>query len=101
MAEEPEVAEEFGPNAWLVDELYEQYRSDPNSVSASWQDFFADYRRDDVGGAPPQNGGPTASFPVERATTAEAAAPPAAASPTASPPAAAPKAPAQPQAAKA
>ena len=58
MADEPEVSEEFGPNAWLVDELYEQYRSDPNSVSASWQEFFADYRRDDVGagnGAPPQN----------------------------------------------
>ena len=33
-----------GPNAWLVDEMYEQYVADPSSVSESWQDFFADYR---------------------------------------------------------
>src|SRR3954464_9090959 len=32
----------FGPNAWLVDEMYEQYRADPSSVSESWRDFFAD-----------------------------------------------------------
>jgi 2-oxoglutarate decarboxylase len=36
----------FGPNAWLVDEMYEQYRADPASVSESWRDFFADYRSD-------------------------------------------------------
>src|ERR1700730_17125791 len=35
----------FGPNAWLVDEMYEQYRQDPSSVSASWREFFADYKR--------------------------------------------------------
>ena len=33
----------LGQNAWLVDEMYEQYRANPNSVSASWQEFFADY----------------------------------------------------------
>jgi 2-oxoglutarate decarboxylase len=33
----------LGPNAWLVDEMYEQYRQDPSSVSESWQEFFADY----------------------------------------------------------
>jgi 2-oxoglutarate decarboxylase len=33
-----------GPNAWLVDEMYEQYLADPTSVSDSWQDFFQDYR---------------------------------------------------------
>ena len=31
------------PNAWLVDEMYEQYRQDPASVSESWREFFADY----------------------------------------------------------
>jgi 2-oxoglutarate decarboxylase len=36
----------LGPNAWLVDEMHEQYLADPTSVSESWQDFFADYRRD-------------------------------------------------------
>ncbi|CAN5707331.1 multifunctional oxoglutarate decarboxylase/oxoglutarate dehydrogenase thiamine pyrophosphate-binding subunit/dihydrolipoyllysine-residue succinyltransferase subunit [soil metagenome] len=33
----------FGPNAWLVDEMYERYRSDPSSVAERWQEFFADY----------------------------------------------------------
>ncbi|MGH9288568.1 MAG: multifunctional oxoglutarate decarboxylase/oxoglutarate dehydrogenase thiamine pyrophosphate-binding subunit/dihydrolipoyllysine-residue succinyltransferase subunit [Acidimicrobiales bacterium] len=36
----------LGPNAWLVDEMYEQYLDDPTSVSESWRDFFADYKRD-------------------------------------------------------
>ncbi len=36
----------LGPNAWLVDEMYEQYLQDPASVSESWRDFFADYQRD-------------------------------------------------------
>ena len=35
----------FGPNAWLVDDLYEQYLKDPASVSTTWQEFFADYQR--------------------------------------------------------
>jgi 2-oxoglutarate decarboxylase len=34
----------FGPNAWLVEDMYERYLADPSSVSASWQEFFADYR---------------------------------------------------------
>ncbi|HEX2849393.1 MAG TPA: multifunctional oxoglutarate decarboxylase/oxoglutarate dehydrogenase thiamine pyrophosphate-binding subunit/dihydrolipoyllysine-residue succinyltransferase subunit [Acidimicrobiales bacterium] len=34
----------LGPNAWLVDEMYDRYRSDPQSVSESWREFFADYR---------------------------------------------------------
>ena len=34
----------FGPNAWLVEDMYERYLADPASVSASWQEFFADYR---------------------------------------------------------
>ena len=31
-------------NTWLVEEMYEQYREDPSELSASWRDFFADYR---------------------------------------------------------
>ena len=34
----------FGANSWLVEEMYEQFVHDPNSVSDSWQEFFADYR---------------------------------------------------------
>ena len=41
----------FGPNAWLVDEMYEQYRSDPGSVAESWRDFFDGYGPDN-GSAP-------------------------------------------------
>ncbi len=37
-------AANFGANAWLVDDMYEQYRQDPQSVSESWRDFFQDYR---------------------------------------------------------
>ncbi|NNN22111.1 MAG: multifunctional oxoglutarate decarboxylase/oxoglutarate dehydrogenase thiamine pyrophosphate-binding subunit/dihydrolipoyllysine-residue succinyltransferase subunit, partial [Acidimicrobiales bacterium] len=34
----------FGPNAWLIDEMFDKFRSDPASVSSSWQEFFKDYR---------------------------------------------------------
>jgi len=33
----------FGPNEWLVDEIYQQYLTDRNSVDPAWWDFFADY----------------------------------------------------------
>ena len=44
MADAPRDFEDLGPNEWLVDEMYEQFRADPASVSESWRDFFADYR---------------------------------------------------------
>jgi 2-oxoglutarate decarboxylase len=34
----------FGPNEWLVQEMYERYQSDPSSVDKSWWEFFADYK---------------------------------------------------------
>src|SRR5688572_19601186 len=34
----------FGANSWLVEEMYEQYRADPESVGESWREFFEDYR---------------------------------------------------------
>ncbi|MBA3350588.1 MAG: hypothetical protein H0T12_08535, partial [Actinobacteria bacterium] len=42
------VAEEiqregFGPNEWLVDEMYHRYQENPKAVGESWQEFFADY----------------------------------------------------------
>ncbi len=33
----------FGPNEWLVDEIYQQYLSNKNSVDPSWWEFFGDY----------------------------------------------------------
>ncbi|HEY7281434.1 MAG TPA: multifunctional oxoglutarate decarboxylase/oxoglutarate dehydrogenase thiamine pyrophosphate-binding subunit/dihydrolipoyllysine-residue succinyltransferase subunit [Actinomycetota bacterium] len=34
---------EFGPNAWLIDEMYRRFREDPDSVGAAWRDFFEGY----------------------------------------------------------
>jgi 2-oxoglutarate decarboxylase len=34
----------FGANSWLVEEMYEQFRSDPDSVSETWREFFSDYK---------------------------------------------------------
>ncbi|MGW6200313.1 multifunctional oxoglutarate decarboxylase/oxoglutarate dehydrogenase thiamine pyrophosphate-binding subunit/dihydrolipoyllysine-residue succinyltransferase subunit [Kribbella sp. NPDC055110] len=36
----------FGANEWLVDELYEKYQQDPNSVDPAWLDFFKTYNPD-------------------------------------------------------
>jgi 2-oxoglutarate dehydrogenase E1 component len=35
----------FGPNSWLVEDLYERYLADPSSVAESWREFFSDYQR--------------------------------------------------------
>ncbi|HEX7187317.1 MAG TPA: multifunctional oxoglutarate decarboxylase/oxoglutarate dehydrogenase thiamine pyrophosphate-binding subunit/dihydrolipoyllysine-residue succinyltransferase subunit, partial [Actinomycetes bacterium] len=48
----------FGPNEWLVDELYQQYLEDKNSVDKAWWEFFEDYRPVDAV-TPPTNGGAT------------------------------------------
>src|SRR5438445_7156860 len=97
-AHQPDLTPSFGPNAWLVDEMYEQFRRDPSSVSESWQEFFADYRRGDEDGSASGNGSaltPTPAAPpaAAAAATAPAAAPPAApsapAAPAQAPPAAA------------
>ena len=61
----------FGPNAWLVDDLYEQYLADPSSVSASWREFFTDYQRSTV----PPVASAAAPAPAAPATPAPAPAP--------------------------
>ncbi len=38
----------FGPNAWLVDDMYDRYLADPSSVAESWREFFVDYQRSAV-----------------------------------------------------
>ncbi|MFZ2260971.1 MAG: hypothetical protein WAV52_09585, partial [Luteococcus japonicus] len=32
---------DFGANDWLIEEMYEQYKSDPSSVDAAWAAYFA------------------------------------------------------------
>ncbi|WP_312885307.1 multifunctional oxoglutarate decarboxylase/oxoglutarate dehydrogenase thiamine pyrophosphate-binding subunit/dihydrolipoyllysine-residue succinyltransferase subunit [Streptomyces physcomitrii] len=71
----------FGPNEWLVDEIYQQYLQDPNSVDRAWWDFFADYK---------PGGGAT-----QAKQTAAPAAPAAPSAPAQAPAPAAPAEPAQ------
>ncbi|MGW9494472.1 multifunctional oxoglutarate decarboxylase/oxoglutarate dehydrogenase thiamine pyrophosphate-binding subunit/dihydrolipoyllysine-residue succinyltransferase subunit [Streptomyces prasinus] len=84
----------FGANEWLVDEIYQQYLQDPNSVDRAWWDFFADYKP----------GAPQASAPVNNAVTGTAgtttAAPATPARPAATPAPAAPQPAAAPPAAQ-
>jgi 2-oxoglutarate decarboxylase len=47
---------EFGPNEWLVDELYQQYLVDKNAVDPAWWDFFEDYQPSEAAGAGAGNG---------------------------------------------
>ena len=62
---------DFGPNQWLVDELYQRYQADPGSVDQAWWSFFADYQpQPDTAGQP----APQATAPAGpgAATTATA-----------------------------
>ena len=36
--------DDFGPNEWLIEEMYRRYAEDPSSVGEAWQEFFEDYR---------------------------------------------------------
>ncbi|MFP5253649.1 MAG: multifunctional oxoglutarate decarboxylase/oxoglutarate dehydrogenase thiamine pyrophosphate-binding subunit/dihydrolipoyllysine-residue succinyltransferase subunit [Actinomycetes bacterium] len=73
----------FGANEWLVEEMYERYKQDPNSVDKAWWDFFKNYHGGDDGSGGAPNGAPSqqaeakdeAKAPSEPARTAEKAAP--------------------------
>ncbi|MEU8954483.1 multifunctional oxoglutarate decarboxylase/oxoglutarate dehydrogenase thiamine pyrophosphate-binding subunit/dihydrolipoyllysine-residue succinyltransferase subunit [Streptomyces sp. NPDC048518] len=86
----------FGPNEWLVDEIYQQYLQDPNSVDRAWWDFFADYKPGSAAAAAPAE--PAGDAAAGAAATSAPAAPAAPAKPAAqaAPAAAAPAAPAKP-----
>jgi len=78
--------EPLGPNAWLVDEMFEQFQSNPTSVSTTWQEFFADYRPLGQSGT----GLPSALTSNGSAATVATAAPPGFAPPAGAPAAPAP-----------
>ena len=102
----------FGPNEWLVDELYEQWLADKDSVDRAWWEFFEDYRPGHPSGALSNNGAaaapasapaPAPAIPVtqpprESAAPAASAASVGSGSAAAAPAAAAPPAPAEPAA---
>ncbi|MBW3665538.1 MAG: multifunctional oxoglutarate decarboxylase/oxoglutarate dehydrogenase thiamine pyrophosphate-binding subunit/dihydrolipoyllysine-residue succinyltransferase subunit [Actinobacteria bacterium] len=86
MADEPSPRSAAELNRWLVEDLYEQYREDPESLSPSWRAFFEDYRSEDrvegegetVSGngqartaAEQDRGTEPEEAPVERPSTAE------------------------------
>ncbi|MCP2326809.1 2-oxoglutarate dehydrogenase E1 component [Hamadaea flava] len=73
---------DFGPNEWIVEDMYQRYLTDPASVDPAWHDFFADYKP----------GAPAATSSVEKKAAPAPAAPPAAAPAAAKPAPAAPKA---------
>lgn len=76
----------FGPNEWLVDEIYQQYQQDPNSVDRAWWDFFADYKPGVAAGkqgaateaAPPAPAAPPSPDGAQSAAPAQAQPAPAA-----------------------
>jgi 2-oxoglutarate decarboxylase len=59
----------FGPNEWLVFEMYQSYLKDPESVDKAWWDFFADYAPTEA----PKNGSAAATAPASAPTPAAAA----------------------------
>jgi len=70
----------FGPNQWLVDELYEQYLQDKNSVDEAWWPFFDGYKSRGVQGSSTTGGNgagpaPRAAAPSPAPAPAPAAAP--------------------------
>ena len=69
-----EAASAFGPNAWLVDEMYERYRADPESVPESWRDFFVGYQPPALS-PPPPAAEPERKAPAGPAAVAAAAVP--------------------------
>jgi len=66
----------FGPNEWLVDELYQQYLADKNSVDRAWWDFFQDYKPAETGPVATNGGGSAPVTPAPAAAPVPEAAPP-------------------------
>ncbi|MEN3265706.1 multifunctional oxoglutarate decarboxylase/oxoglutarate dehydrogenase thiamine pyrophosphate-binding subunit/dihydrolipoyllysine-residue succinyltransferase subunit [Pseudonocardia sp.] len=68
-------AGQFGPNEWLVEEMYQRFLDDPESVDPAWHEFFADYRPADDTSAPTGNGVATRTAPRSSAPTSPAPTP--------------------------
>ncbi|MDQ2849855.1 MAG: multifunctional oxoglutarate decarboxylase/oxoglutarate dehydrogenase thiamine pyrophosphate-binding subunit/dihydrolipoyllysine-residue succinyltransferase subunit [Actinomycetota bacterium] len=55
-SQSPDPLATFGPNEWLVDDLYQQYLQDKTSVDKAWWGFFADYTPGTTSGSNGSNG---------------------------------------------
>ncbi len=72
---------DFGPNEWLVDEMYQRYLADPSSVAMEWWNFFADYQPPPGSPAPPVPAAGQATGPAPAPAAPAPAAPAAPATP--------------------
>ncbi|MGH3740853.1 MAG: 2-oxo acid dehydrogenase subunit E2, partial [Micromonosporaceae bacterium] len=67
-----EVLADFGPNEWIVEDMYQRYLNDPSSVDPAWHDFFADYKPTGAGdgrSGQPAGAGDAASDKAPAATS--------------------------------
>ncbi|MGL3805911.1 multifunctional oxoglutarate decarboxylase/oxoglutarate dehydrogenase thiamine pyrophosphate-binding subunit/dihydrolipoyllysine-residue succinyltransferase subunit [Paeniglutamicibacter sp. R2-26] len=64
------LTEEFGGNEWLVDELYQQFLKDKNSVDKKWWDIFASLNSDQASASDaPAPAAPAAAAPAPATTS--------------------------------
>ena len=70
MADLADRTQDFGANSWLVEEMYEQFRTDPQSVSEAWREFFSDYRSQNPQLATPPTAAVTHDAPPATAASA-------------------------------
>ncbi|MBX0300841.1 multifunctional oxoglutarate decarboxylase/oxoglutarate dehydrogenase thiamine pyrophosphate-binding subunit/dihydrolipoyllysine-residue succinyltransferase subunit [Cryobacterium sp. 1639] len=94
---EETASAEFGANEWLVDEFYERYLIDKNSVDQSWWPILDSYHQTATAGNPPADAEPASEGASAVAAPAAAEVPPLAEEPaTPTAPAATPTADAHP-----
>lgn len=87
------VTSTYGANIAFIEELWEKFRNDPNSVSVSWREFFQDYEPQLTAEFAEDEQPAQQEQPASVAATAAAAQPAAQAAPTPRPAAPAPPAP--------
>jgi 2-oxoglutarate dehydrogenase E1 component len=80
---------DFGPNEWIVEDMYQRYLADPGSVDPAWHDFFADYKPALDASGPAGSTAPTSPAPAGAKTATAAATSAATAAATSAAPAAA------------
>jgi 2-oxoglutarate dehydrogenase E1 component len=62
----------FGPNEWIVEDMYQRYLADPTSVDPAWHDFFADYKPGPDGAEQPAAARPSGAAPATKTVQAPA-----------------------------
>ncbi|HKH07483.1 MAG TPA: 2-oxo acid dehydrogenase subunit E2, partial [Agromyces sp.] len=76
---------EFGANEWLVDEMYERFLADPQSVDETWRPVLEQYRRVKTSVGAPASAGQNGAVAAPEAPSAAPAVPAAQPTPPAAP----------------